>query len=42
MSPETLNRIGIGVAIVLGVIGLIAVGFIVLMAIALSSMGSNK
>jgi hypothetical protein len=42
VSPETLNRIGIAVAVVLGVMGLIAVGFMILMAIALGSMGSNK
>ena len=37
-----MNKIGIAVAVVLGVVGLIAVGFMVLMAIALNSMGSNK
>ena len=37
-----MNKVGIAVAVVLGVIGLIAVGFIVFMFIALQSYGSNK
>jgi len=37
-----MNKVGIGVAAVLAVIGLIAVGFIVFMFIALQSFGSNK
>lgn len=42
MSRSTMNKVGIGVAVVLAVIGLIAVGFIVFMFIALQSFGSNK
>jgi hypothetical protein len=42
MSRSTLNKVGIGVAVVLAVIGLIAVGFIVFMFIALQNFGSNK
>jgi hypothetical protein len=37
-----MNKVGITIAVVLGAIGLIAVGFMVLMAIALNSMGSTK
>ena len=37
-----MNKVGIAVAVVLGVIGLIAVGFIVFMFIALQNFGSNK
>jgi hypothetical protein len=37
-----MNKVGIGVGVVLAVIGLIAVGFIIFMFIALQSFGSNK
>ncbi len=37
-----MNKVGIGVAVVLAVIGLIAVGFLIFMFIALQSFGSNK
>jgi hypothetical protein len=37
-----MNKVGIGVAVVLAVIGLIAVGFVIFMFIALQSFGSNK
>lgn len=37
-----MNRIGVIIGIVLGVIGLVAVGFFIFMAIALQSWGSNK
>ena len=37
-----MNKVGIGVAVVLGVIGLIVVGLFVFMFIALQSFGSNK
>jgi hypothetical protein len=42
VSRSTTNKVGIGVAVVLAVIGLIAVGFIIFMFIALQSFGSNK
>lgn len=37
-----MSTAGTIVAVVLGAIGLVAVGFIVFMAIALQSFGSNK
>lgn len=37
-----MTRIGTVIAVVMGVIGLIAVGFFIMMAIALQSFGSNK
>ena len=42
MSRSTMNKVGIGVAVVLAVIGLIAVGFMVFFFIALQSFGSSK
>ena len=42
MSRDGMNRLGMIVGIVLGVVGLLAVGFFVFMAIALQSFGSNK
>ena len=42
MPRSTMNKLGIGVAIVLAVIGLIAVGLFVFMFIAMQSFGSNK
>jgi hypothetical protein len=37
-----MNKVGVTIALVLGAIGLVAVGFMVFMAIALQSFGSNK
>ena len=37
-----MNKVGIGIAVVLGVIGLIVVGLFVFMFIALQNFGSNK
>lgn len=37
-----MNKVAIGVAVVLGVIGLVAVGLLVFMFVALQSFGSNK
>ena len=42
MSRDRMHRIGLIVAIVLGVAGLVAVGVFIFMAIALQSWGSNK
>jgi hypothetical protein len=37
-----MNKVGVVIAVVLGAIGLAVVGFMVFMAIALQSFGSNK
>lgn len=37
-----MNKVGVVIAVVLGAIGLAAVGFFIFVAIALQSMGSNK
>ncbi len=37
-----MNKVGIGIAVVLGVIGLIVVGLFVFMLIAQQNFGSNK
>lgn len=42
MSQGNMNKVGVIVAVVLGAIGLAAVGFFIFMAIALQSFGSNK
>ncbi len=42
MSKGGMNKVGVVVAVVLGAIGLVAVGFFIFVAIALQSMGSNK
>ncbi len=42
MSEKGMSRIGTVVAVVLAVAGLVAVGFFIMMGIALSSWGSNK
>lgn len=42
MSQRNVNKVGTIVAVVLGVVGLAAVGFMVFMAIALQSLGSSK
>jgi hypothetical protein len=42
VSQRNMNKVGVGIAVVLGAIGLVAVGFMVFMAIALQSFGSNK
>ena len=42
MSEKGMTTVGTVVAIVLAVIGLVVVGFFIMMAIALNSFGSNK
>ena len=42
MSQKGMTTVGTVVAIVLAVIGLVVVGFFVMMAIAINSFGSNK
>lgn len=42
MSQRGMSRIGTVIAVVMGVIGLVAVAFFIMMGIALSSWGSNK
>ena len=42
MSQGGMNKLGTILAIVLGAIGLVAVGFMIFVAIALQSFGSNK
>jgi hypothetical protein len=42
MSQKGMSTIGAVVAVVLAFMGLVAVGFFILMGIALSSWGSNK
>ena len=42
MSQGGMNKIGMTIGIVLGVIGLVAVGFFIFVAIALQSLGSSK
>lgn len=37
-----MNKVGVVVAVVLGAIGLAAIGFFIFMYIALQNLGSNK
>ena len=42
MSQRNMNKLGVAIAVVLGAVGLVAVGFMIFVAIALQSFGSNK